>query len=319
MGYLNPVYRGYFADPFVWRHHDHYFAIGTGEAEAAGVSNECERVFSLLRSPDMKHWEAAGKALARPDHTLGETFWAPEVAFSQGRFWLYYSVGHGDSQHQIRVAVADNPLGPYRDAASEPLIHPPHPSFAIDPHPYQAPDGNWYLFYARDFLEAGPLPPFGNVRSGTGLVMDRLLTMTSVAKEERVVLRAQWDWQRFKANRIIYGSRYDWHTLEGPFIKEHAGHFYCFYSAGCWQNDTYGVDYAVADEVTGPFTASNSEEGPKILRSIPGQLVGPGHNSIVSTPEGNDYLVYHAWDATKTMRQMHITPVLWRPSGPSTY
>src|SRR5688572_19745575 len=102
----HPVYAEYFADPFVWEHRGEYFAIGTGEREAAGHPGEM--VFPLLRSEDFVNWEAAGCALLRPDHNLGNNFWAPEVAFADGKFWLYYSVGIGDQNHQLRVATSES-------------------------------------------------------------------------------------------------------------------------------------------------------------------------------------------------------------------
>jgi len=38
--YTNPVYKGYFADPFVWEHQGVYYAIGTGAKEAQGQVDE---------------------------------------------------------------------------------------------------------------------------------------------------------------------------------------------------------------------------------------------------------------------------------------
>jgi hypothetical protein len=35
----NPIYPGYFADPFVWRHGGTYYAIGNGEREAEGLAD----------------------------------------------------------------------------------------------------------------------------------------------------------------------------------------------------------------------------------------------------------------------------------------
>ena len=34
--YTNPVYAGYFADPFMWKVQDEYYAVGTGPMEASG-------------------------------------------------------------------------------------------------------------------------------------------------------------------------------------------------------------------------------------------------------------------------------------------
>jgi len=44
----------------------------------------------------------------------------------------------------------------------------------------------------------------------------------------------------------MYGRVWDWHTLEGPFVRKHDGRYYCFYSGGRWETESYGVDYGVA-------------------------------------------------------------------------
>jgi GH43 family beta-xylosidase len=131
-----------------------------------------------------------------------------------------------------------------------------------------------------------------------------------------VVLRAHHYWQRFEANRSMYGGTYDWHTLEGPFVRKHDGRYYCFYSGGRWENETYGVDYAVADNVLGPYFDEGSENGPRVLRTLPGELIGPGHNSVVRGPDGGDYIVYHAWDPRMTARRMFIDRLVWTNDGP---
>ena len=72
--------------------------------------------------------------------------------------------------------------------------------------------------------------------------MDRLIAMTQLAGEAKVVLRATHDWQRFQANRLMYGQTWDWHTLEGPCVHKHDGRYDCFYSGGRWETESYGVD-----------------------------------------------------------------------------
>ncbi|MBD2459563.1 family 43 glycosylhydrolase [Oscillatoria sp. FACHB-1407] len=311
--YTNPIYPNYFADPFVWRHQGIYYAIGTGPAEAAGQVDELhkQRVFPLLRSPDLVNWQFAGNALQRPDPALGDNFWAPEVAYHEGTFYLYYSVGHEDKHHQLRVATSPDPLGPYQDSG-KPLVDLNTCAFAIDPSPFRDDDGQWYLFYAQDFLDAE-----NGVRAGTALVVDRLLTMTTLAGETKMVLRARHDWQRFLANRPMYGGIYDWHTLEGPCVRKHNNRYYCFYSGGRWETDSYGVDYGIANNVMGPYSDAGNESGPRVLRSHPGYVLGPGHNSIALSPDGQaEYVVYHAWDTGMVARRMCIDVLLWTPNGP---
>ena len=306
--YTNPVYPEYFADPFVWKVEGVYYAIGTGADEAAGHARD--RVFPLLKSDDLVHWADAGHALERLPPAFGDTYWAPEVAWHNGTFYLYYSVGHSDKKHQLRVATSQNPLGPYRDAAG-PLIDPRECPFAIDAHPFRDEDGQWYLFYARDFLE------LDEGRAGTALAVARLETMTRLSQEWRPVLRARFDWQRFLADRPMYGGTYDWHTLEGPFVRKRGGKYYCFYSGGRWEADAYGVDFAVADAPMGPYLDTGSASGPRVLRTIPGRALGPGHNSIVLGPDDKtDFIIYHAWDLEMKARRLCIDPIEWTPDGP---
>jgi beta-xylosidase len=301
-----PVYTGYFADPFVWRHESMYYAVGTGAAEAEGDAGR--RVFQMLQSPDLVTWTPTGCALAALHPDYGDAYWAPEVASANKRCYLYYSVGRGDKAHHIRVAVSELPEGPYSDTGAR-ITNPFECPFAIDASPFQDDDGQWYLFYARDFLDSD--------RPGTGVVVDRLLDMTRLAGNPTVVVRAQHDWQRFVSDRIMYGGIYDWHTIEGPCVVKHEGRYYCFFSAGRWENESYGVDYAVADHVMGPYTCDAKPNGARVLRTVPGKLLGPGHNSLTVSPDGKtDYIVYHAWDAQMTARRMFLEPITWTANGP---
>lgn len=314
--YTNPVHGEYFADPYVWWSGDAYCAVGTGPAEAAGTVGGASgpTVFPLLRSSDLVSWRAAGHALVRPDPSLGDAYWAPEVVQADGRWFLYYSVGHGDARHQLRVAASDDALGPYEDVAA--LTDPERVPFAIDPHPFRDADGRWYLFHARDFLdrrdERGRV-----VRAGTALVVHPLLGMTALAPEGRTVARARFDWQRFAADRPMYGRVFDWHTLEGPCVVLRDGRYYCLYSGGCWQTETYGLDYVVAESVLGPYSDEGSEAGPRVLRTVPGKVLGPGHCSVVTGPDGKTaYVVYHAWGPDRGARRMCIDELVFTPEGP---
>jgi beta-xylosidase len=307
--YHNPVFPGYFADPFVFKFEGVYYAVGTGAHEANGDLGD--QVFPMLQSPDFFHWVSAGNAMWRPDGALGTHFWAPEIAWAEGKFHLYYSVGFEDKNHQLRVASSDFPSGPFIDLGKS-LLAPERCAFAIDPHPFRDDDGRWFLFYARDFLDCG-----AGACAGTGLMVARMRTLTELADEGTLVLRPRHAWQRFEKDRLMYGRRWDWHTLEGPCVRKHAGRYYCFFSAGRWENETYGVDYAVADSVLGPYVAAGNESGPRVLRTVPDRVLGPGHNSIVLGPDDRtEYLVYHAWDRHKTARRMFLDPLDWTAEGP---
>lgn len=295
--YTNPVYGRYFADPFVFPWEGIYYAYGTGR-EVNG------RVFEVLKSEDLVHWTSLGGAIEPRGSSFYEDWWAPEVAAWKGTFYMYHSVGIGDRAHKLRVAVAEQPYGPFIGLAR---VLTRNELFAIDPHPFRDDDGSMYMYYARDFLQGE--------RVGTALVVDRMLDMLTLEGKPRTVLRATADWQLFRQNRPMYGSIYDWYTLEGPFVVKRDGRYYCFYSGGAWQEPNYGVSYAVADSPLGPFVEEKGDE-PKVLKSVPDKVVGPGHSSIVAGPDGNDYIVYHAWNLERTMRRLCIDRLKWTAAGP---
>jgi beta-xylosidase len=293
--YRNPVHDGYFADPFVLRTSSGYVAYGTGRVVE-------HRVFEVLVSDDLVSWRSVGGALEPLPPAMGTDYWAPEVAEHDGRWWMYYSLGVEDRGHHLRVAVADHPTGPFVDAGVD---LSPDERFAIDPSPFRDSDGRWYLFHARDVLDGD--------RVGTMLAVVELDTMTSVRAPARTVLRPSGDWQVFRREREMYGQVYDWHTLEGPFVVARQGRYYCFYSGGNWGEPTYGVGFAVAGTPLGPWTEPAQRP---LLATVPGRVVGPGHNSVVRGPHGGDVAVYHAWDAAGTRRRMCIDPIVWTPDGP---
>jgi len=304
MRYENPVWPEYFADPFVLKCGDTYYAYGTGATplEADG------RAFPTLRSNDLAHWQYLGGVF--PPMPGVTAYWAPEVAENQGKYYLYYSaaMGQGDESHRIRVAIADTPTGPFVDSG---VILLPDAGFTIDPSPFRDPrTGQWYLFFANDYTEDKP--------HGTGLAVVKLKDMLATHSAPVVVNRASSDWHIYEKNRNYKGKLWEaWHTVEGPFVVFHDNRYWCFYSGGRWSGEGYGVGFAVADDPMGPWKDDFAANGPVVLKGIPGQVIGPGHNSVTIAPDGHgDVMVYHAWDKNLTMRRMCIDPLIWTPEGP---
>src|SRR5207247_2795 len=187
--YQNPLSPLNFPDPAALKFRGRYYAYATGESVDG-------RIFPIITSPDAIHWRFHAGAMAPlPDPEANE-YWAPEVAYRNGLFYLYYAViAFGTPEHHLRVAISDSPLGHFEDQG---LNLTPDEIFAIDAHPFQDDDGQWYLFYARDYLE----PPF----IGTGNAVDRLVTMTSLTGRPARVLRPYAEWQLFERRRAEQGG-----------------------------------------------------------------------------------------------------------------
>jgi arabinan endo-1,5-alpha-L-arabinosidase len=278
--FTNPVYDASFPDPFVLRYCGEFWAYSTG-VWADG------RAFGILRSPDLVRWEPVGGAMEqladRPPH-----YWAPEVTYDNGRFFLYYSAGDEVHMH-LRVAVAMDPAGPFVDTGRRLTSE----EFAIDAHVFEDRDGSRYMFYATDFLE--------HTHVGTGTVVDRMIDWFTLEGDPRPVTRARYDWQVYDPARKEKGG-VRWHTVEGPFVLERKGRYYEMFSGGNWQNVTYGVSFATSDRVLADEEWVQACDGDRvlpILRTIPDRVVGPGHNSVVAGPDGRQrFCVYHRWTAT---------------------
>jgi GH43 family beta-xylosidase len=275
--YLNPVHARDFPDPFVLKFAGEYFAYCTGFWRDG-------RAFGVMRSRDLFTWEELAGALAPlpGGHTC---YWAPEVSYRDGKFLMYYSVGN-ETLMQVRVAVADDPAGAFVDSGHRLTKE----EFAIDPHVFTDTDGTRYLFYATDFLK--------HTHIGTGTVVDRMRDDFTLEGRPRPVTRARYDWQVYDAARKEKGG-VRWHTVEGPFVLEHKGLYYEMFSGGNWQNVTYGVSYATSDRVWRREEWEQNADGEKVLpvlRTIPGKVIAPGHNSVVRAPDNQQlFCVYHRW------------------------
>ncbi len=308
MTYINPVWPGYFADPFVLRTKggagDEYWAYGTGPGTDG-------KEIPVLHSKNLIDWESKGSALIPPEHLVGGAFWAPEVAEKDGTFYLYYSAEAkgSDAFQRLRVAVSNNPAGPFVDSGKMLL---PDCGFSIDASPFRDPkDGQWYLYFATDFVEQEP--------TGTGLAVVRLADdLISVIGDVVPVLRASADWQIYERDRNYKGRIWPkWNCVEGPAVIFHDGRYYCFYSGGAWHTEHYGLGFAVADHPLGPWKDDAAVRGPTVLKGIPGKVIGPGHNSLVLGPDNKTlFCVYHAWDTARTARRMCIDPIIWTAEGP---
>jgi GH43 family beta-xylosidase len=284
--YTNPVYPDSFPDPFVLRHEEEFFAFCTGHSKDG-------RVFGVLRSKDLVKWQELSGALEELPAGLaaGALYWAPEVTFFDGTFYLYYSVGN-ETLMEIRVATARSPKGPYTDSGRKLTVQ----DFAIDPHVFIDDDGSWHLFYATDFLEYSHI--------GTGTVVDRMRDPFTLAGDPRPVTRAKYQWQVYDPARTEKGG-VCWHTVEGPFVMKRKGKYFEMFSGGNWQNITYGVGYAVSDVLYKDVEWTQQIDGDErlpLLHTIPGAVIGPGHKSVTIGPNGRElFCVYHRWQDGKRM------------------
>ncbi len=141
-----------------------YLYVGHDEARG-------DQMFNITRwlaysTKDMTHWTAHGAIMEPTDFTWAQKdAWASQVHEKGGQYWFYTTVEHDPvTSHgkAIGVAVADNPLGPFRDARGSALVKNedtkgPHHWDDIDPTVWTEEDGQSWLFWGNAELKVAPL------------------------------------------------------------------------------------------------------------------------------------------------------------------
>jgi Beta-xylosidase len=260
----------FFGDPFIMLYEDTYYAYGTAEEDGIAV----------LVSQDLLTWESVEGnrlALSKQDSWGDRWFWAPEVYPANGKFYMYYTA----SEH-ICVAVADSPLGPFKQAEKKPMIPGEK---CIDNSLFIDDDGKPYLFFDR-FNDG--------LNIWVAELEDDLMTLRPETMKKCINVSQPWEevWPRVN---------------EGPFVMKHGGKYYMTYSANSYESPFYGIGYATADHVTGPWT---KYEGNPILQK-PGELVGVGHSAMFTDKAGQLRIVFHSHRSATSIhpRYMNISTV----------
>ena len=146
----NPLFRDlYTADPAPLVVGDTlYLYVGHDEARGEEMFNITE--WLAFSTKDMQHWTAHGPIMKPTDFAwVQKDAWASQVHEKDGKFWFYTAVEHDPATSHgkaIGVAVADNPLGPFRDAKGSALVknedtQGPHHWDDIDPTVWTEEDG----------------------------------------------------------------------------------------------------------------------------------------------------------------------------------
>lgn len=292
------------ADPFVYKHEGMYYLTGTTGGDG----------FDYYTSPDLVTWSGGGTLYKRPaDHFGTDCFWAPEVKYYRGRFYMTYSCA--DPVRGILLtclAVSDTPDGPFRDLRA-PWFAPEYS--AIDCHIFvdDDPRATPYLYYSCNGHRDGYA--FGEIYA-VRLKDD----LSGFDGEPMLISKASQPWElvRSDVNRCN----------EGPFVFKHGDTYYMTYSANDTGYEFYGVGVSTAPSPLGPWT--KADDNPLMTTDLSAGISSPGHNSIVESPDGSEtFIVYHrhadphgerpSWDRVTCIDRIRVDGAgRLRMDGPTT-
>ena len=260
------------ADPFILLDNGTYYAYGT----------HGNKGIEYYTSDDLKSWRFGGLALNKRDSYGEKWFWAPEVYLVDGTYYMFYS-----AEERTCVATSDSPAGPFVQRDLMPLIDGYK---NIDNTLFIDDDGTPYMFYVR----VG--------RPFKICVAELERDLQSIKKEcIAVCISPTQSWER-KSGRVN----------EGPSIIKHNGTYYMLYSGNGYKSKEYGIGYATAKSIKGPWRKSPLNP----ILQLPGNLVGVGHGAPFYDKKGRLHYVFHAHNSHEKVhpRCMYITRASFKKS-----
>ena len=262
MKIINPVLAGFNADPSMVRVGDTYYIANSTFEWWPGVR--------LHESKDLAHWNLLPSPLRRTSllHIRGNPssggIWAPDLSFSDGRFWLVYTdvkVVNGAFKDCINyLTTSEDITGPWSDPIRLNGV-------GFDASLFHDTDGRKYLVQQTwDFRE------YHHQFDGITLTELDVNAMQLIPKTARTI------WRGTKVK-----------VTEGPHIYRHNGYYYLFVAEG---GTMFEHQESVARSKTlGAYSFESMPDNPFISNfdTPDAYLQKQGHGALVDTPTGEWY------------------------------
>lgn len=231
--------------------------------------------------------------------------WAPDAAYKNGKYYLYFPAKRANGIFQIGVAISDSPVGPF---VPEPEAI--KGSYSIDPAVFEDEDGKNYIYFGgiwggqlqkyRDNQYAveneepqDTEPALGPI---VALISDDMKQFSEEPREIKIL---------DENGKVLLAGDHDRRFFEASWMHKYNGKYYFSYSTG----DTHFICYATGDNPYGPFTYQG-----KILNPVIGWT---SHHSICKVDE-KWYLFYHDSSLSKGvthLRSIKVTELKYNEDG----
>ena len=234
----------------------------------------------------------------------GRQLWAPDAAFANNKYYLYFPVKDKKDVFRIGVASSANPAGPFV-AEKEPIKG----SYSIDPCVFKDDDGKFYMYFGG--IWGGQLQRWNNNKydstaklrqPGEQAILPRMARLSTDMKafaepvKEIQILDAGGKPFTEKDNAKRF--------FEASWMHKYKGKYYFSYSTG----DTHFINYATGSSPYGPFTYQGV-----VLNPVDGWT---NHQSIVEI-NNKWYIFYHDVQLSgKThLRNVKVTELKYNADG----
>ncbi|MFT4071429.1 MAG: glycoside hydrolase family 43 protein [Dysgonamonadaceae bacterium] len=210
----------------------------------------------------------------------GRQLWDCDIAFKDGKYYLYFPLKDKNDIFRIGVAISDKPEGPFI-----PQKNPIKGSYSIDPAILDDGNGSYYMYFGglwggqlqrykdNKALECAHLPE-GDEPALPSKIVKLSDNMLDFAEEPKDILILDENGQPLKAGDA------ERRFFEASWVHKYQGKYYFSYSTG----DSHLLCYAIGDNPYGPFTYQGV-----ILTPVVGWTT---HHAIAEF-KGKWYLFHH--------------------------
>ena len=234
----------------------------------------------------------------------GRQLWAPDAAFANNQYYLYFPVKDKQDVFRIGVATSKKPEGPF---VSE--LQPIKGTYSIDPSVFKDDDGKFYMYFGG--IWGGQLQKWNNNKydsAGKLRQADEQAVLPRMARLDPGMKALAEDVKEIKIldknGKLFTEKDNDKRFFEASWMHKYKGKYYFSYSTG----DTHFICYATGDNPYGPFTYQGV-----ILNPVDGWT---NHHSIVEV-NGKWYIFYHDVQLSgKThLRNVKVTELKYNDDG----
>ena len=230
--------------------------------------------------------------------------WAPDAAFANNTYYLYFPVKDKKGIFHIGVATCKKPEGPF---VAEPK--PIKGSYSIDPCVFKDDDGTFYMYFggiwggqlqnwkSHEFDSSAKLCPPNQTAflPRVAKLKNGMKEFVEIPRELKIV---------DKDGNLFKEKDNDKRFFEASWMHKYKGKYYFSYSTG----DTHLINYAIGDNPYGPFVYQGV-----VLNPVSGWT---NHHSIVEIKH-KWYLFYHDVQLSgKThLRNVKVTELKYNEDG----
>ena len=267
----------------------------------------------VKKSDDLRVWKGAAIAFDKADKKFpfswmekevpGYGLWCPGIYEMNGKYYLYYALSTGGSQHSAICLAVNETLDvtskKYKWVDKGVVLH----SYvgddfnAIDPQLFIDQDGISWLVYGSYW---------------SGIKMRRVDPETGYLDESHPEVYSI-------ARNAPRSSEDSAGAIEAPYIVYKDGYYYLFCATGRMNVGEYSNHVGRSENVTGPYVDSKGREMmdgyAEIVTQDTETISLCAHNSVFHDFDGQWYMVCEYFTAVEEHSHMLISTIVWTEDG----